>query len=279
MNYYLGIKFKDGAKAYNFSTDIGELLPGDNVVVETIHGLELGEVINAPMPIEKYSSALELKPIIRQANSSDLIQFENNKLLAAKARPIFEEEVKLANLDMNLVDCEYTLDASKAVFTYVADDRVDFRNLLKSLAPRLRCRIELRQIGARDKAKLYGDIGICGREICCSLFLNEFDGISISRAKNQMLSINIPKLSGQCGKLMCCLKFEDDQYSELKKEFPPLGTRVTVDGTEYTVTSFNVLSKIVKCENADNSVFVELNKLVIKPRKEYKPNPTYKDKK
>ena len=159
---------------------------------------------------------------------------------------------------MNLISCEYTLDKSKVLFSYLADDRVDFRELLKVLASKLHTRIELRQIGSRDKAKMIGGLGVCGLPLCCSTFLNEFDGISINRAKNQMLAINIPKLSGQCGKLICCLKYEDDAYTEERRNFPDLGSRLFIDKVEYTVTSVNILSRIVKIENQDDVKFIPL---------------------
>ena len=160
---------------------------------------------------------------------------------------------------MNLISCEYTLDKSKVLFSYLADDRVDFRELLKVLASKLHTRIELRQIGSRDKAKMIGGLGICGLPLCCSTFLNEFDGISINRAKNQMLAINIPKLSGQCGKLICCLKYEDDAYTEERKRFPDLGSKVFIDKVEFTVTNINIISNVVKVENPDDIKFLPLD--------------------
>ena len=168
------------------------------------------------------------------------------------------DEIRNLNLDMHLLDAEYTLDGSKITVTYVAEERVDFRELLKILAGRLRCRIELRQIGSRDKAKMVGGIGICGLPLCCSTFLHSFDGISISRAKNQMLSLNIPKLSGHCGKLICCLLYEDDQYSELKKDFPSVGERFSLDGLSYRVTSYNVLSRMIRVESDEDVKFLPL---------------------
>ena len=159
---------------------------------------------------------------------------------------------------MNLISCEYTLDKSKVLFSYLADDRVDFRELLKVLASKLHTRIELRQIGSRDKAKMIGGLGSCGLPLCCSTFLNEFDGISINRAKNQMLAINIPKLSGQCGKLICCLKYEDDCYTEERKKYPELGSKFFIDKVEYTVTNVNILSSVVKIENEDDVKFLSL---------------------
>ncbi|MFA5481550.1 MAG: regulatory iron-sulfur-containing complex subunit RicT, partial [Bacilli bacterium] len=203
----------------------------------------------------------ELKPIIRIANDTDIYVHEENKRRAAEALRFCAEEVRELKLDMHLLNAEYTLDGSKITITYVAEDRVDFRDLLKILASKLRCRIELRQIGSRDKAKVIGGIGICGLPLCCSTFLSSFDGISISRAKNQMLSLNIPKLSGHCGKLICCLLFEDDQYSDLKKEFPKIGDRFVKDGNSYRINSFNVLSRMIKIESDVDVQYISLDEL------------------
>ena len=157
---------------------------------------------------------------------------------------------------MYLVSAELTLDGTKAIFTYIADERVDFRELLKVLAAKLRCRIELRQIGARDRAKAIGGLGPCGLPLCCSTFLSDFEGISINMAKNQLLALNISKLSGQCGKLVCCLKYEDSLYSELRVGLPKLGQRCKYKDEDFKITSMNVLSKTMKLENKENSVFI-----------------------
>ena len=258
-DYYVGIKFSRTTHAYFFGAKNLPLQVGDKVVVETMHGPELGEVTLEPIPIEKYKSELELKPILRKATDVDLRMNEQNIKDAQFAMEICKNEVKIANLNMYLISCEYTLDKSKVIFTYVADERVDFRELLKALASKLHTRIELRQIGARDKAKLIGGVGLCGLPLCCASFLNEFDGISINRAKNQMLAINIPKLSGQCGKLMCCLKYEDDAYTDLKKGFPEIGTKVFIDKVQYEVTSINVISKVVKIDNEEDTKFLSLD--------------------
>ena len=223
-----------------------------------MRGLEVAKVVIEPQDISKYSSNLELKPIIRLANETDMFVFEENKKRASEALKFCADEIRNLNLDMHLLDAEYTLDGSKITVTYVAEERVDFRELLKILAGRLRCRIELRQIGSRDKAKMVGGIGICGLPLCCSTFLHSFDGISISRAKNQMLSLNIPKLSGHCGKLICCLLYEDDQYSELKKDFPSVGERFSLDGLSYRVTSYNVLSRMIRVESDEDVKFLPL---------------------
>lgn len=258
-NYFVALRMNDSAKAYYFSTNIDTLKEGDFVVVETIRGLELGKVETPLQSIDKYKSSLELKPILRMATEKDIEMHKENILLSKDAFDICAQEIKNLNLDMRLITSEYTLDRSKILFSYLADDRVDFRELLKVLANRLHCRIELRQIGTRDKAKVVGGIGICGLPLCCSTFLNEFDGISINRAKNQMLSLNIPKLSGHCGKLICCLKYEDDAYTELKEGYPRIGTRVTINDEQYKITSMNVLTRQIKLENSENVQFVDLD--------------------
>jgi len=256
--YFIGVRFYSSSKAYYFSADTNDIRLNDHVVVESVRGLEVAKVVIEPQDIAKYSSNLELKPIIRLANETDMFVFEENKKRASEALRFCADEIRNLNLDMHLLDAEYTLDGSKITVTYVAEERVDFRELLKILAGRLRCRIELRQIGSRDKAKMVGGIGICGLPLCCSTFLHSFDGISISRAKNQMLSLNIPKLSGHCGKLICCLLYEDDQYSELKKDFPSVGERFSLDGLTYRVTSYNVLSRMIRVESDEDVKFLPL---------------------
>lgn len=256
--HFVGVKFLNTPRAYFFGVKDIELHIEDKVVVETIRGTELGTVAIEPISIAKYSNGLSLKPILRKATDTDIKLADINQKDALFAMEICQGEVKKLNLDMNLISCEYTLDKSKVLFSYLADDRVDFRELLKVLAAKLHTRIELRQIGSRDKAKMIGGLGVCGLPLCCSTFLNEFDGISINRAKNQMLAINIPKLSGQCGKLICCLKYEDDAYTEERKAFPDLGSRHFIDKVEYTVTSINILSRIVKIESQDDIKFIPL---------------------
>ena len=261
--YFVGIKFSNTPRAYFFGLkeDDPQLEIGDKVVVETVRGLELGEVAIEPISMDKYESELGLKPIVRKANDIDVKIYQNNLKEAVSALEISKNEAEKLDLDMNFISCEYTLDKTKVIISYVADERVDFRELLKSLASKLHTRIELRQIGSRDKAKMIGGIGICGLPLCCSTFLNEFDGISINRAKNQMLAINIPKLSGHCGKLICCLKYEDDVYSEERKNFPELGSKLWLDKVEYTVTGVNIISKVVKIETDEDVKFIPLEDL------------------
>ena len=253
---FVGIKFFSTPRAYFFGYKDVELQLDDKVVVETSKGLELGVVAIAPISIDKYKSQLGLKPIVRKATDVDIKMYEINEKDAVFALEICKVEANKLGLNMNLISCEYTLDKSKVLFSYVADDRVDFRELLKILASKLHTRIELRQIGPRDKAKMIGGLGICGLPLCCSTFLNEFDGISINRAKNQMLAINIPKLSGQCGKLICCLKYEDDTYTAERANYPELGSKVMLDNNEYTITSVNIISGVIKIENAEDVKFM-----------------------
>ena len=259
---FVGVKFFNTPRAYFFGVTNDEVFAlGDKVVVETMRGMELGDIAIEPIDIEKYDSPLGLKPILRRASDIDVKIYESNQKDAKIALEVGKTEAEKLGLDMNFISCEYTLDKTKVILSYIADERVDFRELLKTLASKLRTRIELRQVGSRDKAKMIGGIGICGLPLCCSTFLNEFDGISINRAKNQMLAINIPKLSGHCGKLICCLKYEDEVYSEERKNFPELGTKLWLDKVEYTVTSVNIISKVVKIENQEDVKFIALDDL------------------
>ena len=260
-SFFTGVQFDSNPRAYFFGYKDMDIANGDKVVVETVRGLELGTVVLDPVSIDKYKSELGLKPILRKASEIDIKIYENNKKDAVFALNICKTESDKLQLNMNLVSCEYTLDKAKVIFSYLADDRVDFRELLKILASKLHTRIELRQIGPRDKAKMIGGLGVCGLPLCCSTFLNEFDGISIARAKNQMLAINIPKLSGQCGKLICCLKFEDDVYTEARQRYPELGSKVFIDKVEYTITSVNIINGVLKIENAEDVKFIEYNEL------------------
>ena len=264
--HFVGVKFSNTPRAYFFGVENNDYKLNDKVVVETVRGVELGVIAIEPLSIDKYSNGLLLKPVLRKATDTDIKLADINQKDAQFALEICEAEVKNLGLDMNLISCEYTLDKSKVLFSYLADDRVDFRELLKVLASKLHTRIELRQIGSRDKAKMIGGLGSCGLPLCCSTFLNEFDGISINRAKNQMLAINIPKLSGQCGKLICCLKYEDDCYTEERKKYPELGSRFFIDKVEYTVTGVNILSSVVKIEDEDDVKFLPFEDFVKQTR-------------
>lgn len=254
---YVGVRFKSVGKIYFFATDL-ELNKQDKVVVETVRGVELGEIVTELKAMETLTLETELKPILRKATDEDIDNFNKNIEKAKESFEICKDIIKKHELEMRLVHCEYTLDSTKVIFMYVSDDRVDFRELLKELASVFKCRIELRQIGPRDKAKLVGGLGSCGLPLCCSSFLGEFDGVSINMAKNQMLAINIEKISGACGRLMCCLKFEDDIYTQEKKRFPKVGSKVTFEDKVYKVTSINVLSDTVKIEGEGTVLFVDL---------------------
>ena len=261
MKYYVSVKFDNANKGYYFETDNENIKIGDQVIIDTSVGREVGEVISNLDLKEHLKFGLELKPILRVATKEDLILNEQNKRLADQASKIFNTAIKDLKLNMNLLNAQYTLDKSKVLFTYASDERIDFRDLLKTLALKLHCRIELKQVNSRERAKLIGGIGTCGLPLCCTTFIKTFDSISLNRAKNQMLTINIPKLSGQCGKLMCCLKFEDDLYTEEKKKYPNIGYKLKIDGTEYKVASINILTKIIKLDSPDNSLFLPLEEV------------------
>lgn len=257
------IKFKNAGKTYYFASKF-EVVKGDKVVVETARGLELGEVSRDLMPLDEFKLDTELKSILRIANENDLIKYEENKEKANESFKVCRRIIENSKIDMHLISCEYTLDRSKIIFMYTSEERVDFRELLKELATQFKCRIELRQVGTRDKAKMVGGIGICGMPICCSNSLGEFNGVSINMAKNQMLAINIEKISGMCGRLMCCLKYEDEMYSIEKKRFPKIGERVIYDKNEVKVIGLNILSELVKIDSSNGILFVPLNEVKTK---------------
>jgi cell fate regulator YaaT (PSP1 superfamily) len=275
-HYFVGIKFKGTDKSYYFSTDMSDLKVGDLVVVETVAGYEIGTICTALMDQATYNNNLELKPILRKPTSEDLSDYQMGLEESERALKIAEEEIKRLGLPMHLLEANYTLDGSKVTITYTSENRVDFRELLRILAPQLKCRIELRQIASRDKAKMVGGIGICGLPLCCSTFLDQFDGISISRAKNQMLTLNIPKLSGPCGKLICCLLYEDDAYTEAKKEFPRLGQVVHLEEGDYTIVGMNILNKQIKLSGYQDLKFLPLDEVneAIKNPKGHRSNPS-----
>lgn len=260
-SYACIIRFEGIKKAYTFGTNEDHYTFDDQVVVETARGLELGTVIAKLIPMNEVNLTSEIKPVIRNATTSDIVEYHKNLSLAEEAKVTCEKAIEESGLDMRLIDAQYTLDRSKIIFSYVADERVDFRELLKQLASIFRCRIELRQIGPRDKAKFVGGIGTCGQETCCSRFLTDFDVISINMAKNQMLALNIQKLSGQCGKLMCCLKYEDCIYKEARKELPKMNEQVEYKGKKYRVSSMNILNETAKIVNREESIHLTFEEL------------------
>ncbi|WP_249029297.1 PSP1 domain-containing protein [Tannockella kyphosi] len=259
-NKLASVRFKSAGKSYYFSTSI-ELEKGDKVVVETARGVELGEISKELASLEDFNLETELKKISRKATEGDIQKFKKNEEEATDALKLCKTIVKKHKVDMQLTNCEFTLDKAKVIFMYTSLDRVDFRELLKELATVFRCRIELRQIGPRDKAKIVGGLGVCGMPICCSSMMGEFNGVSINMAKNQMLAINIEKISGMCGRLMCCLKFEDEIYSIEKKRFPKPGERIIYDKKEVKVLGLNIVNDLVKIDNQGAIIFVPLNEI------------------
>ena len=252
--YFVGIRFPTSEKSYYFSTTITDLQIGDLVVVDTVSGLEIATVSTAVMDQSQYKNNLALKPLLRKADDVDLTNHEINLRNAKRALEIASREIERLGLAMNLVSANYTLDGSKITICYTSTEkRVDFRELLRVLAPQLGARLELFQMMARDKAKYVGGIGICGLPLCCSTFLSKFDNINIHMAKNQMLAINNNKLSGPCGKYLCCLSFEDDLYTEEKRKFPNFGTVIHTPDGDYLVDAINILSQTVRLAKSDRS--------------------------
>ena len=254
------VKFKSAGKIYYFSTNL-KLKKDDRVVVETARGLELGEISQELKDISEFNLDTELKKIVRKATKKDIENYQKNVKDAKQALVTCKEIVSRYDVNMQLTNCEYTLDKAKVIFMYTSDGRVDFRELLKELAVVFKCRIELRQIGPRDKAKVIGGIGTCGLPLCCSTLLGEFNGVSINMAKNQMLAINIEKISGACGRLMCCLKYEDEIYSLEKERFPKIGSHVKYQDKDVKVTGLNVINDLVKIETNNGIVFVGLDEI------------------
>lgn len=246
MAEIVGIKFKDVGKVYYFGPNGMTFQKGDKAIVETARGLECGEVATENCDVPDESIVAPLKPVIRHATKEDLATVEQNKEKEKKAFQICEEKIARHGLDMKLVDVEYTFDSSKILFYFTADGRVDFRELVKDLAGVFRTRIELRQIGVRDGAKKLGGFGICGRPFCCNTFLGEFQPVSIKMAKEQGMSLNPVKISGTCGRLMCCLKYEQDTYEHLLRHTPKVGAIVeTVEGRG-TVIENNLITGMLK---------------------------------
>ena len=266
---YLSVRFQATNKTYTFSTTDNSIVNGDGVVVETQRGVEYARVIADPF--DKPNVSMEIKPILRKASREDEIQYEKNIVDCKEAKQRCQNEADKLELGMKVISAEYTLDRSKITFIYLADDRVDFRELLKILASIFRCRIDLRQVGTRDKAKIVSGIGPCGRELCCARYISEFDRISINMAKNQLLALNVAKLSGQCGNLMCCLKYEDEAYKDLKKGLPKLNSYIEYDGEKFKLTSMNVIVRNCKLENREHAIFISLDDL-LKNGKVLKPN-------
>lgn len=243
----VGVRFRTAGKIYFFSPGDLDIKKGDHVIVETARGIEYGTVVSDAREIEEDGVVQPLKPVLRIATPKDDEQAAKNKEKEKDAFKICLEKIQAHGLEMKLIDAEYTFDNNKVLFYFTADGRVDFRELVKDLAGVFRTRIELRQIGVRDETKIRGGIGNCGRPLCCHSYLSEFIPVSIKMAKEQGLSLNPTKISGVCGRLMCCLKHEEDTYEELNKKLPNPGDRVTTpEGDEGEVHSVNVLRQRVK---------------------------------
>ena len=252
----VGIRFKTAGKIYYFSPKGIEFSKGDYAVVETVRGTEIGEVMLTNRQISEENIVSPLKPVLRKATDEDVKKIDKIKEKEKKAFEICVEKINQHNLDMHLVDVEYTFDENKILFYFTAEGRVDFRELVKSLASVFKTRIELRQIGVRDEAKMLGGIGVCGRPICCNSFLGDFQPVSIKMAKEQNLSLNPTKISGTCGRLMCCLKYEQSTYEEMLKFVPRVDAVVDTKDGKGTVIENNVLAGLVKVriERGDDSI-------------------------
>lgn len=242
MAEIIGVRFKSVGKVYYFDPQKLDIHEGDRVIVETARGVECGEVCLARREISDDEIASPLKPVMRIATERDFKIIEQNKVKEKEAFKICEEKILNHGLKMNLVDVECTFDNNKLLFYFTAENRVDFRELVKDLASVFRTRIELRQIGVRDEAKMLGGLGICGQPFCCSRFLGEFQPVSIKMAKEQGLSLNPTKISGTCGRLMCCLKYEQDSYEELLRTTPKVGAIVKTPDGKGVVEDVNLLT-------------------------------------
>lgn len=249
----VGVRFRRAGKIYYFDPAGYDMIVGTHVIVETARGIEYGTVMIEPREVEEDKVVQPLKPVIRVATPADEKQEQRNKEKEKEAFKICLEKIAKHKLEMKLVEAEYTFDNNKLLFYFTADGRIDFRELVKDLAAVFRTRIELRQIGVRDETKILGGIGICGRELCCKSYLSEFAPVSIKMAKEQNLSLNPTKISGVCGRLMCCLKNEEETYEYLNSRLPNIGDTVTTpEGLKGEVQSVNVLRQLVK-------VIVEVN--------------------
>lgn len=253
----VGVRFKKAGKIYYFdpnNLDIGE---NEFVIVETVRGVEYGKVVMNKKQVDDNDVVLPLKKVIRIADENDRTIVEENKKAAKEAYGVCLQKVTDHELDMKLVDVEYTFDRNKVIFYFTADGRIDFRELVKDLASIFRTRIELRQIGVRDEAKMLGGIGPCGRMLCCSTFLGDFEPVSIKMAKDQNLSLNPAKISGLCGRLMCCLKYENDEYEAAKEQLPDLDEKIKTPNGLGRVVGLNILERLIQVELMDKERIIE----------------------
>ena len=246
MATVIGVRFKKAGKVYYFDPDGIWPRPGDNVIVETARGVEIGEVVTGSRSVNDAQIVTPLKKVVRIANEEDVRRAEANEQREREAFAICQERIAKHKLDMKLVSVEFTFDNNKIIFYFTANGRVDFRDLVKDLASVFKIRIELRQIGVRDEAKMLGGLGACGRQICCGAFLGDFQPVSIKMAKEQNLSLNPTKISGQCGRLMCCLKYEQDNYEQVLKRLPRVGKDIVTPDGVGVITEINCIKERVK---------------------------------
>jgi cell fate regulator YaaT (PSP1 superfamily) len=242
----VGVRFKRAGKIYYFDPDNIDIKKGDKVIVETARGLEFGEVVIGPREVDDKEIIAPLKKVIRVVTEEDIVKNNENKAKEKDAFNICLKKIEEHGLPMKLIDVEYTFDNSKIIFYFVADGRIDFRELVKDLAAIFRTRIELRQIGVRDESKMIGGLGPCGRALCCSTFLGDFEPVSIKMAKEQNLSLNPTKISGVCGRLMCCLNYEQETYEHIRSKTPTVGSIVKTPDGEGEVIENNILLEKVK---------------------------------
>lgn len=258
MYSVIGVRFKKAGKIYYFDPTDLSVTDNDHVIVETARGVEYGKVVIGRREVEESDVVLPLKKVIRVADQADFETVETNRSDAKRAFQICLEKIDYHKLDMKLVDVEYTFDRNKIIFYFTADGRVDFRELVKDLASVFRTRIELRQIGVRDEAKMIGGLGPCGRPLCCSTWLGDFEPVSIKMAKDQNLSLNPTKISGLCGRLMCCLKYEHDQYESAKDELPRVGSMVITSYGEGKVVGLHIEKMTVHVKLFEENKVMEL---------------------
>lgn len=273
MTKVIGVRFRKAGKVYYFSPGEEDIKTGQHVIVETARGVEYGYVVLGTHEVDDKKVVQPLKPVIRTATEADEETERKNKEKEKEAFKICLEKIKKHDLEMKLIDTEYTFDNNKVLFYFTADGRIDFRELVKDLASVFKTRIELRQIGVRDETKIVGGIGICGRPLCCASYLPEFIPVSIKMAKEQNLSLNPTKISGVCGRLMCCLKYEEETYEELNSKLPNIGDYVTTDdglkGEVHSVSILRQLVKVVVTINGDEKEIREykVNQLKFRPKR------------
>lgn len=274
MTEIISVKFKENGRAYSFDPAGIKAEQGEYVIVETQNGTEIGTVSTANHEVAKDAIVKPLKKVIRKATEKDMARREDNKRKEKEAFGICEELILAHKLDMKLVEVEYSFDANKIVFFFTSDGRVDFRELVKDLASRFHTRIELRQIGVRDEAKMLGGLGICGRPYCCKQFLNDFQPVSIKMAKEQGLSLNPTKISGSCGRLMCCLKYEQDAYEYLNSLTPSVGSTVKTPEGNAVVTEVNLITGYLTVRLSDSdSLPFKIHRDEVKPLSRFKKRP------